>query len=286
MKRLMLALLVFMAATAAFASNLTATWIEGTVERKQGSSWTAIKLGDIVKSSDVVRLAVSSTAEFSDGRQKVTLTAAGTFSLSTMLRAGASQDKRKASLFERLARILSPDRKPSQDAVGGVRGKAQAGSAATPWVDGEGDADAVSAATGESGEDPAAEAAALAAKNAGIISAAWDLVKAKDFRKAAEQFGSAVATSEGGMKAEALYGQAWSLEASGSTIPAIKILRSMPSEGAWAGPCVLLLSRLDLGTGAYAEARSLLEAAIASNLFSGEDLELAKAMLKEAKAAK
>jgi len=203
-----------------------------------------------------------------------------------MLRAGASQDKRKASLFERLARILSPDRKPSQDAVGGVRGKAQAGSAATPWVDGEGDADAVSAATGESGEDPAAEAAALAAKNAGIISAAWDLVKAKDFRKAAEQFGSAVATSEGGMKAEALYGQAWSLEASGSTIPAIKILRSMPSEGAWAGPCVLLLSRLDLGTGAYAEARSLLEAAIASNLFSGEDLELAKAMLKEAKAAK
>jgi len=277
---------VFMAATSAFASNLTATWIEGTVERKQGSSWTAIKLGDIVKSSDVIRLAASSTAEFSDGRQKVTLTAPGTFSLSAMLRAGASQDKRKASLFERLARILSPDRKPSQDAVGGVRGKAQAGSAATPWVDGEGDADAVSAATGESGEDPAAEAAALAAKNAGIISAAWDLVKAKDFRKAAEQFGSAVATSEGGMKAEALYGQAWSLEASGSTIPAIKILRSMPSEGAWAGPCVLLLSRLDLGTGAYAEARSLLEAAIASNLFSGEDLELAKAMLKEAKAAK
>jgi hypothetical protein len=286
MKRLMLALFVFMAATAAFASNLTATWIEGTVERKQGSSWTAIKLGDIVKSSDVVRLAESSTAEFSDGRQKVTLTAAGTFSLSTMLRAGASQDKRKASLFERLARILSPDRKPSQDAVGGVRGKAQADSAATPWVDGEGEADAVSAATGESGEDPAAEAAALAAKNAGIISAAWDLVKAKDYRKAAEQFGSAVATSQGGMKAEALYGQAWSLEASGSTIPAIKILRSMPSEGAWAGPRVLLLARLDLGTGAYAEARSLLEAAIGSNFFSGEDLELAKAMLKEAKAAK
>lgn len=286
MKRLMLALLVFMAATAAFASNLTATWIEGTVERKQGSSWTAIKLGDIVKSSDVVRLADSSIAEFSDGRQKVTLTAAGTFSLSTMLRAGASLDKRKASLLDRLARILSPDRKPSQDTVGGVRGDDKDDPVATPWVDGDGEADAVSAATGESGEDPAAEAAALAVKNAGIISAAWDLVKAKDYRKAAEQFGSVVATAQGGMKAEALYGQAWALEASGSTIPAIKILRAMPAESAWAGPRVLLLSRLDLGTGAYSEARSLLESAIGSGLFSGEDLEQAKAMLKEAKAAK
>ena len=286
MKRLMLAVFVFMAATAAFASNLTATWIEGTVERKQGPSWTAIKLGDIVKSSDVVRLADSSTAEFSDGRQKVTLTAAGTFSLSAMLRAGASQDKRKASLLDRLARILSPDRKPTQDAVGGVRGAAKDESGATPWVDGDGEADAVSAATGDSGEDPAAEAAALAAKNAGIISAAWDFVKAKDYRKAAEQFGSVVATAQGGMKVEALYGQAWSLEASGSTISAIKLLRSMPSEGAWAGPRVLLLARLDLGTGAYAEARSLLEAAMGSSLFSGEDLELATAMLKEAKAAK
>ena len=286
MKRLMLALLVFMAATAAFASNLTATWIEGTVERKQGSSWTAIKLGDIVKSSDVIRLAASSTAEFSDGRQKVTLTAPGTFSLSAMLRAGASQDKRKASLFDRLARILSPDRKPSQEAVGGVRGKAQAGSETTPWVGGDGEADAVSSATGDSGEDAAAEAAALAAKNAGLLSAAWDLVKAKDYAKAAAQFGSVVETADGGMKVEALYGQAWALEASGSTISAIKILRSMPSEGVWAGPRVLLLARLDLGTGAYVEARSLLEAAIASGLFSGEDLELAKAMLKEAKAAK
>jgi len=286
MKRLTLAILVFMAATAAFASNLTATWIEGTVEKKQGSSWAAIKLGDIVKSSDVVRLQESSTAEFSDGRQKVTLTAAGTFSLSAMLRAGASQDKRKASLLDRLASILSPDRKPSQGAVGGVRGTAQAETGATPWDNGEGEADAVSAATGDSGEDPAAEAAALATKNAGIISAAWELVKAKDYRRAADEFGSAVATAQGDMKGEALYGQAWALEASGSTIPAIKILRSMASEGVWAGPRALLLARLDLGTGAYAEARTLLEAAIGAGLFTGEDLELAKAMLKEAKAAK
>jgi len=286
MKRLMLAVLVLMAATAAFASNLTATWIEGTVERKQGSSWAAVKLGDIVKSSDTVRLADSSIAEFSDGRQKVTLTAPGTFSLSSMLRAGASQDKRKASLLDRLARILSPDRKPAQDAVGGVRGEAQSGSDATPWVDGDDDADAVSAATGDSGEDAAAAAAALAAKNAGLLSAAWDLVKAKDYRKAAAQFGSVAESSDGGMKVEALYGQAWAFEASGSTIPAIKILRSMPGEGAWAGPRVLLLARLDLGTGAYAEARSLLESAIGASLFSGEDLELANSMLKEAKAAK
>ena len=284
MKRLMIAAFVFMAATAAFASNLTATWIEGTVERKQGSSWSAIKLGDIVKSSDVIRLGAASTAEFSDGRQKVTLTAAGTFALSAMLRAGASQDKRKASLFDRLALILSPDRKPAQDAVGGVRGKAQDGSAATPWVDGE--TDAVSSATGDSGEDAAAAAAALATKNSGLLSAAWDLVKAKDYAKAAAQFGSVAESADGGMKVEALYGQAWALVASGSTIPAIKILRSMPSEGVWAGPRVLLLARLDLGTGAYAEARSLLESAIGSGLFSGEDLELAKAMFKEAKAAK
>jgi hypothetical protein len=241
-------------------------------------------LGDIVKSSDVIRLGPASTAEFSDGRQKVTLTAAGTFALSAMLRAGASQDKRKASLFDRLALILSPDRKPAQDAVGGVRGKAQDGSAATPWVDGE--TDAVSSATGDSGEDAAAAAAALATKNSGLLSAAWDLVKAKDYAKAAAQFGSVAESADGGMKVEALYGQAWALVASGSTIPAIKILRSMPSEGVWAGPRVLLLARLDLGTGAYAEARSLLESAIGSGLFSGEDLELAKAMFKEAKAAK
>lgn len=286
MKRLIFAVLAFMAGTAVFAADLTATWIEGTVERKQGSSWAAVKLGDIVKSNDVVRLAASSLAEFSDGHQKVTLTAPGTFSLSTMLRAGASQDKRKASLLDRLARILSSERKPAQDAVGGVRGAAKDETDATPWVDGEGEADAVSAATGDSGADPAAEAAALAAKNAGIISAAWDLVRAKDYGKAAQQFGSVVATAQGDMKTEALYGQAWALEASGSTIPAIKILRSMPSEGVWAGPRILLLARLDLGTGAFTEARSLLEAALGASLFSGEDLELAKAMLKEAKAAK
>lgn len=286
MKRLALAILVFIAGAAAFASNLTATWIEGSVERKQGSSWSSIKVGDIVKSSDVVRLAESSIAEFSDGHRKVVLSAPGTFSLAAMLREGATQDRKKAGLLDRLSRILAPAQRPAQETVGGVRGASQEAADASPWVEGDGGADAVSSATGDSGEAAAAEAAALAARNASLLSSAWNLAAAKDYGKAADQFGAVADTAPGGMRTEALYGQAWCLEASGSTIQALKILRAMPSEGEWAGPRALLLARLDLGTGAYAEARAVLETAIASGLFKGDDLELATSMLKEAKAAK
>jgi len=57
----------------------------------------------------------------------------------------------------------------------------------------------------------------------------------------------------------------------------------MPAIGVWAGPRALLLARLDLESGAKAEAKSVLEAAIAAGFLAGEELQLAKGMLEEAK---
>ena len=61
----------------------------------------------------------------------------------------------------------------------------------------------------------------------------------------------------------------------------MKILRGMSSSGVWAGPRALLLARLDIDSGAPAEARSLLQSALDGEALAGDDIQLAKGMIAE-----
>ena len=81
------------------------------------------------------------------------------------------------------------------------------------------------------------------------------LVRDGDFSAAAAKFDEAVVAAEGDEKDSATYAEAWSLAADDSNAKAVKLLRGMPSSGTWAGPRALLLARLDIDSGAKAEAR-------------------------------
>lgn len=259
MKKVVLAALAAVVVAAAVSAlPLSVTWTEGKVEKMKGSAWVAIGAGDSIDSSETVRLGPDSYAEFADGRRKIVLSAPGTFSLDALVKAGADQTKKRSGTVDKLSKLVDPKAQSGQTAVGGVRG-AEAGADTMTWVS-EDDEETVSA-----------------------LDAARALAREGRYGEAANRFAEAVSFSEGESKDAALYGQAWALAADGSTLKALKLLRSMPAIGVWAGPRALLLARLDLESGAKAEAKSVLEAAIAAGFLAGEELQLAKGMLEEAK---
>lgn len=261
-KRTFVAIVGLFLAAAVWATPLKVTWVEGKVEKQKGTTWIAINIGDTVDTADVIRLAKAAMAEFSDGRRKIVLSAAGTFSLDAVAKAGAAQAGKSSGTLDRLAKIVDPKAGTGQTAVGGVRGDLiGAGVDQMSW---EGEED----------------------DSAALITQAQDLVHEAKYAEAAGIFGQAAGVAEGDKKTQALYGQAWSLASAGSTLQAIKILRSMPSTGIWAAPRALLLARLDLQTGALDEAKALLDEVIASGVLAGEDLDMAKAMQQEAGATK
>lgn len=110
------------------------------------------------------------------------------------------------------------------------------------------------------------------------------MVRAGDYATAALRFNEAAGIAEGADKDEALYSQAWALAADDSQARALSVLRAMPSSGNWAGPRALLLARLDIDTGAKAEAKSAIETGLSSKLFVGDELDFAKSLLSEASA--
>jgi tetratricopeptide (TPR) repeat protein len=258
-KRISITLIALFIAIAAWASPLSVTWIDGKVEKQNGSTWVAINMGDTVDTSDMVRLAKGAMAEFTDGHRKISLSAAGTFSLATLAKAGADQTK-SAGTVQKLAKLVDPKAsqdQQSQTAVGGVRGDLiGAGVDQTTWV---GDDENVAA----------------------LMSQAQALAHDAKYDEAAAAFGKAVAVADGDQKDQALYSQAWAYSAGGSSLRAVKILRSMAATGTWAGPRAILLGRLDIDSGSAAEAKAILQAAISAGSLAGDDLALAKSMLQE-----
>lgn len=261
MKKVVASLVALLIGLSVWAAPLKVTWVEGKVEKQKGSAWLEINIGDTVDTADIIRLAKAAMAEFSDGHRKIVLSAAGTFSLDAVAKAGAAQAGKSSGTLDRLAKIVDPKAGAGQTAVGGVRGDLiGAGVDQMSW-EGEEDDSAV------------------------LMTQAQDLVHEAKYVEAAGIFGQAAGVAEGDKKAQALYGQAWSLASAGSTLQAIKVLRSMPSTGIWSAPRALLLARLDLQTGALDEAKVLLDEVIASGVLAGEDLDMAKSMRQEAGAA-
>ncbi len=258
MRKPLLFSLMLLLAASAFAVPLTASWIEGKVERGSGSAWKLVNIGDKIDSAESVRLAAGAMAEFAEGNRRISISAPGTYSLAELVKAGGDQAKKRSTALGKLGKLVDPKAADSATAIAGVRGAAQ-GEAETMWA--------------TEGEGPEA-----------IAEEAKSYARESRFADAASLFGQAAELAQGEEKAGYVYSKAWSLAAGGATIEAIKVLRAMSVAGAgpWAGQRALLLARLDIDTGSTAEARQVLDAAIKAGL-AGEDLELAKAMLAEAK---
>jgi len=253
-----IASLVFCSALAAVP--LRVSWADGKVERQKGSAWAAVGIGDQVDSSDTLRLSTGASVEITDGKRKVSLTAAGKYKLDELLKQGSEIARRKIGALDKLGKLVDPKASASSAAVAAVRGApADPGQGGVTWMVDEVDV-------------------------AAVMDEARALVRQGEFSAAAAKFDEAVLAAEGERKAEATYAEAWALAADDRTGQAVKLLRGMASGGSWEGPRILLLSRLDIDTGSAAEAAALLKSGIDKKLFSGEDLELAKSMLAETSA--
>ena len=260
MKKLAIVILAaFVAAISLSAVPLTVTWSDGKVELQKGSSWMGINTGDKVDSLGTIRLAKGASVELSDGKRKVSLTAAGTFALDALLKQGADAAKKNGTL-NKLAKLVDPKASVGSTTVAAVRGAAiEPAKDTVTWQ-----SDTVDVAA--------------------VMEEGRALVRDGDYANAALKFNEAGQAAEGDEKDSAQYAEAWALAADDSSAQAVKILRSMPSTGNWAGPRALLLARLDIDSGAKAEAKAVIGAGIAAKLFVGDDIDLANSLLAESSA--
>jgi hypothetical protein len=258
MKRFALVVIVtLVAALSLSAVPLTVSWADGKVELQKGSAWVVVNMGDKIDSASTIRLAKGASVELNNGKSKIALTAAGSYVLDSLLKQGAVASKDKGAL-NKLGKLVDPKASVSSTTVAAVRGAAIEPTKDTvSWQ-----ADTVDVAA--------------------VMEEGRQFVRDGDYSNAALKFNEASSAAEGDEKDSAQYAEAWALAADDSSARAVKILRSMPSKGSWAAPRALLLARLDIDSGAKAEAKSVLEAAFTAKLFVGDDVELGKSLLAEA----
>ena len=261
MKRLLVtSIVLLLAVLSAAAVPLTVSWADGKVDSQKGSAWKAVAMGDVLDSSVTVRLGPGSSLELSDGKRKVSLTAPGTYALDALLKQGAAASKNKAGTLDKLGKLVDPKASTSASTVAAVRGAAVEPTKDTvSWASDSADVSA-------------------------IMEEGRKLVRDGDFTAAAGKFHEAAASAEGEDLDSAQYAEAWALAASDSSAHAVKLLRAMPSSGTWAAPRALLLARLDIDSGAKAEAKTLISSGLSGNIFVGDDVDLAKGLLSEASA--
>ncbi len=258
MKRLLIGVVAgFVAVAWTSAAPLTVSWADGKVDMNQGSAWVAVNLGDEIDSSATLRLGEGASVELKSGRHKVSLTAAGTYLLDSLLRKGEAAQTRTIAL-DKLGKLVDPQASTGTTAVAAVRGAAIEPSTETvTWDSGPVDVPAV-------------------------MDQGRKLVRDGDFDGAAARFDVAAKASAGDDKDSATYSEAWALAAGDNNAKAVKLLRDMPDSGTWAGPRALLLARLDIDSNACDEAKAVLDAGISSKLFVGDDVSLADSLLAEA----
>jgi hypothetical protein len=260
MKRLFISVVaVCLAVVSLSAGPVTVSWSDGKVDMKQGSAWVAVNIGDQIDSSATLRLGKGASVELSAGKHKVSLTAAGSYSIDSLLSKGAATQNRVSAL-DKLGKLVDPQATTGSTTVAAVRGAAiEPTKETTSWDSGSVDIPA-------------------------ILDQGRKLVRDGDFAGAAAKFDEAVQASDGDDKDAATYSEAWALAAGDSNAKAVKLLRSMPVSGTWAGPRDLLLARLDIDSSALDEAKAVLTAGLSAKLFVGDDVGLAKSLLAETSA--
>jgi hypothetical protein len=251
-------MVAFVAALSLSAVPLTVSWADGKVELQKGSSWVVINIGDQIDSASTVRLAKGASIELSSGKQKISLTAAGSYVLDSILKRGAIASQNQSGALNKLGKLVDPQASVGSTTVAAVRGAAIEPTKDT--VDWQADTVDVAA----------------------VMDEGRQLVRNGDYANAALKFSEAASAADGDEKDSAQYAQAWALAANDSSAQAVKILRTMPSKGTWAAPRALLLARLDIDSGANAEAKAMLTDGISAKLFVGDDVDLAKSLLDEA----
>jgi len=261
MKRLTIVVLIaFVTALGIYAVPLTVSWADGKVDMKKNSAWAAVNVGDKIDSSATIRLAKGASVELSDGKRKVSLTAEGSYVPDTLFKKGAVASKQNTAAMDKLGKLVDPQASVGTSTVAAVRGAAIEPSKETvEWQS-------------DTADLPA------------IMEEGRRLVRSGDYTNAALRFHEASKVAEGVEKDSAMYSEAWALAAGDSQARAVKILRTMPSNGNWAGPRALLLARLDIDSGANAEAKSVIKSGMNSKLFVGDEVDLAKSLLDEASA--
>ena len=249
-------LLVFLSLFSIYGVPLTASWVDGDVTMKVGSSWQEINTGDTVDSGTVVRVGSDSMAEFTSGSQKVAFSSPGTYNLENLLKTGNVQEQKRSGVLNQLSRLVDKQA-PRSTVVAGVRGDFEGNSDKTEWAVDENDPQTLA----DEGQK---------------------LLASKKYADAAASFGDAAAQALGDQRDEYRYNQAWCLAMSDNLIAAIKILRPMNASGPYSIPRGILLARLSLDTGAPKEAASLLDEISANPSLVGDDAALVKQMKEEA----
>lgn len=258
MKRACLVIAVlFASALGLSAAPLTVAWADGKVDLQKGSAWVALSIGDKLDSSSTIRLGAAASVELTDGKRKMALTAPGLYALEALLKQGASSASRTSGALTKLGKLVDPALTTAGTSVAAVRGAAiEPAKDSVTWMSDSVDVKAV-------------------------MDEGRKLARHGDYAEAAAKFDEAASAADGEDAEAALYAEAWALAADQSSARSVKILRGMADSGTWAGPRALLLARLDIESGAAAEAKALLGAAMAGNLFVGDDVDLANSMLAE-----
>ena len=147
------------------ATPLTVSWIDGRVEKKNGSNWVDLNMGDRLDSASTVRLGPGATAEFVAGERRISLTASGVFVLDSLLKRGTEGAERRSGMLDKLAALVDPTARTTDTTVAGVRGNliGDQSSGDMTWESDNADVDA-------------------------IMTSAQQLVRDKHYAEAAEKF--------------------------------------------------------------------------------------------------
>lgn len=246
MKRCAALAALFLAVAGAFAVPVTALFVDGSVQVLSGSSWKNLDFDDKFDSAQSVKLAAGAVLEIrSQSGSIVTIAAPGTYVVDALFkpRKESSAIATVAGKLEKLAKGG-----PADQTVAGVRGSEAVAAKDTMWAGGTVEA------------DEAAKAAFEAAK-AGDHAGAYTLY--------IEAYTLYMDASDPTGAARAAYSASLSAIASGSGAKALSALRrSSPEDaGALRGSYALTMATLAARYGAVAEAKDVLQRAIASGWF-------------------
>ncbi len=118
-------LLILIAAIPLLAEDLLVEYVEGTLEIKEGATWSELYIGDLIPENSLIRLSGNGFAELSTPAVTVTLSDDGTYNTQNLLRSGqkiASWDIGSV-VNSKLSKLITPGEQ-GQTAVMGVRGAA------------------------------------------------------------------------------------------------------------------------------------------------------------------
>jgi len=216
-------------AVAAGAQGLRVSYLEGSTEVRDGSSWRLLSIGDSVPQSATVRLGAKSCVRLKGTGVEVVLTRPGTYVVKDIFAARkALSSGYTGSLLRRALRYLGSGSTDRGNAVLGARA-GNKGAENEGWV------------------ESSAEV---------FLQAGKEYIRAGEYDRAAEQLEQALEYATEGESPEIHFYLAYVLSQDGKTAEAWKQAeRLSPGSGdSWASDYVLLRARLLIDSSAYAEA--------------------------------